>query len=259
MRNTGKEIPASQPVLEARDLTKRYEDGVLALDHVNFTVGSGEIFTLLGANGAGKTTAIHLFLNFIEPTDGEARIQGVASHRDPLTAKKRVAYVSENVQLYPNFTAVQNLDFFVRLGGKNDYREKDYSGVLSRVGLDTSWHHKKLKTFSKGMRQKCGIAIAILKDAPAIFLDEPTSGLDPKAGYEFIQLLRALRDEGKAILMSTHDIFRAKTVADTVGIMNRGMLVMKRTRQELSHENLESLYLEYMTGNRTAQGGESHD
>ena len=98
------------------------------------------------------------------------------------------------------------------------------------------------------MRQKCGIAIAILKDAPAILLDEPTSGLDPKAGFEFLQLLTALRDEGKAILMSTHDIFRAKEVADTVGMMNGGRLVMQRKQSELAGENLEELYLHYMAG-----------
>lgn len=98
------------------------------------------------------------------------------------------------------------------------------------------------------MRQKCGIAIAIMKNAPAILLDEPTSGLDPKAGFEFVQLLKSLWDEGKAILMSTHDIFRAKDVSDVVGIMNRGCLVIQRTREELADENLERLYLEYMSG-----------
>ncbi|HMW37221.1 MAG TPA: AAA family ATPase, partial [bacterium] len=101
---------------------------------------------------------------------------------------------------------------------------------------------------SKGMRQKCGIAIAIIKKAPAIILDEPTSGLDPKAGYEFNRLLIELKQEGKAILMSTHDIFRAKEVADHIGIMNRGSIVMQKNRDELAHEDLEKLYIEYMAG-----------
>lgn len=235
-------------LLEAFDLTKRYEDGVLALDHISLKVHPGEIYTMLGANGAGKTTTINLFLNFIDPTEGEARIAGSVTHRYPLEAKKKVAYVSENVMLYPSFTAMQNLDFFAKLGGRYDYKPEDYGEVLNRVGLDSEWHHKKLKSFSKGMRQKCGIAIAILKDAPTILLDEPTSGLDPKAGHEFIHLLQSLRDEGKAILMSTHDIFRAKAVADVVGIMDKGKLVVQRTRGELEHENLEQLYLKYMSG-----------
>jgi len=237
-----------RPIFEADQLTKRYEDGVLALDNVSFTVREGEIFILLGANGAGKTTTINLFLNFIEPTSGETRIDGVSSHREPLVAKKKVAYVSENVMLYPNFTAVQNLDYFARIGGNDQYTKDDYRTVLRRVGLQEDAHRKKLKGFSKGMRQKCGIAIAILKDAPAILLDEPTSGLDPKAGIEFISLLKGLREEGKAILMSTHDLFRAKQVADRIGFLNRGKLVAERTQAELEHEDLEDLYVSFMAG-----------
>lgn len=237
-----------QPLLEAVGLTKRYEDGALAVNNVSFSVRPGEIYAMLGGNGAGKTTTINLFLNFLEPTSGEARIAGIASHTEPLTAKRHVAFVSENVMLYTNFTAIQNLDFFVRLGGKNGYTKEDYRRVLLRVGLQEEAHHKKLKGFSKGMRQKCGIAIAILKDAPAILLDEPTSGLDPKSGFEFMQLLGSLRDEGKAILMSTHDIFRAKESADTIGIMRQGNLVMQQTRAALSGEDLERLYMEHMAG-----------
>jgi ABC-2 type transport system ATP-binding protein len=236
------------PRLQAIGLSKRYEDGVLALDNVSFEVCPGAIYAMLGGNGAGKTTTINLFLNFIEPTEGEARIDGIVAHKEPLLAKQKIAYVSENVMLYPNFTALQNLDYFAKLGGKTDYSKADYAAVLSRVGLQESAHNKRLKGYSKGMRQKCGIAIAILKDAPAILLDEPTSGLDPSAGMEFIRLLTDLRSEGKAILMSTHDIFRAKEVADTIGIMNEGRLVMERNAAELQGENLEKLYVDYMAG-----------
>ena len=235
-------------MLEAVNLSKRYEDGHLALDSLNLSVHSGQIFAMLGGNGAGKTTAINLFLNFIEPTTGKAMVDGIATHEEPLKAKERIAYVSENVMLYPNFTALQNLDFFVRLGGKKNYTKEDYRNVLLRVGLQEEAHNRRLKGFSKGMRQKCGIAIAILKDAKAILLDEPTSGLDPKAAFEFIHLLETLREEGKAILMSTHDIFRAKEVADIVGIMNQGKLVMERSKEDLVGEDLEKLYVEFMAG-----------
>lgn len=243
-----------RPLLEAAELTKRYDDGVLAVDHVSFAVQPGQIFAMLGGNGAGKTTTINLFLNFLEPTAGEARINGVVTHQDPLTAKRHVAFVSENVMLYPNFTAVQNLDFFARLGGRNDYHQSDYRDVLLRVGLSEEVHHKRLKGFSKGMRQKCGIAIAMLKDAPAILLDEPTAGLDPQAGHDFISLLGSLRDEGKAILMSTHDIFRAREIADTVAIMDRGRIIMQRQAADLAGQDLEHLYLQYMAGRNSSAG-----
>lgn len=239
---------SSSPMLQAINLSKRYEDGVLALDNVCFEVNAGSVYAMLGGNGAGKTTAINLFLNFIEPSGGEARVDGIVAHKEPLKAKEKLAYVSENVMLYPNFTAIQNLDFFAKLGGKTDYSKTDYRDVLLRVGLDEVAHSRRLKDYSKGMRQKCGIAIAILKDAPAILLDEPTAGLDPSAGMEFIKLLADLRSEGKAILMSTHDIFRAKEIADTIGIMNQGKLVMERNAEELKGENLEQLYVQYMAG-----------
>jgi ABC-2 type transport system ATP-binding protein len=235
-------------MLQTVDLSKRYEDGVLALDRLNLEVRAGEIYGMLGGNGAGKTTTIHLFLNFIEPTSGEARIAGIASHKDPLEAKKKVAFVSENVSLYPSFSAIQNLDYFTRLGGQSGLGRAGYEAVLKRVGLEEAAFDKRLRGFSKGMRQKCGLAIAILKDAPAILLDEPTSGLDPKAGMEFIRLLEDLREEGKAILMSTHDVFRAKQVVDRLGILKDGVLVAERRRDELENEDLEKMYVRYMSG-----------
>jgi ABC-2 type transport system ATP-binding protein len=235
-------------MIEAKNLSKRYEDGILALDALNLRVRPGEIYCLLGANGAGKTTTINLFLNFIEPSAGDALINGVNVSARPLEAKQHVAYVSENVMLYPSFTARQNLDFFARLGGKRGLRKEDCYRVMRNVGLPEKAFDQRVKEFSKGMRQKLGIAIAMIKDAPALFLDEPTSGLDPKAAAEFSDTLSELRNGNKAILMSTHDIFRAKELADTVGIMKEGRKVMERTREELKYENLEHLYLDYMRG-----------
>ncbi len=234
------------PILKADDLSKRYEDGVLALDHLNLEVRPGEVYCLLGANGAGKTTAINLFLGFIPPTTGTCTIKGIDVHRDPLEAKKHVAFVSENVMLYGNFTARQNLDFFAKLGGKTGLGKDDYYQVMRRVSLQEKAFDQRVKTFSKGMRQKLGISIAIIKDAAGILLDEPTSGLDPKAAEEFQEILAELRKEGKAILMSTHDIFRAKEIGDRVGIMKEGRLVMERTRQELQYEDLVKIYIDYM-------------
>ena len=165
-----------------------------------------------------------------------------------------MAYVSENVMLYRSFTARQNLDFFARLAGRRPTRE-DLDGAMRRVGLREDAFGRRLGTFSKGMRQKLGIAIAILKDARALLLDEPTSGLDPKASAELSRLLRQLRDEGRAILMSTHDLFRVRDLADTIGIMKEGRLVMQRSAEELRGEDLQALYLAYMSANgRPARG-----
>lgn len=233
-------------MLQAIDLTKRYEDGFLALDSLNLEIKPGEIFFLLGANGAGKTTSINLFLNFIEPTSGKALIDGMDVTDQPLETKKHVAFVSENVMLYGNFTARQNLDFFANLGGKTNLTKSDYYNVMREVGLQEAAFEKKLKTFSKGMRQKVGLAIAIIKDANNIVMDEPTSGLDPKSAAELMQILINLRNQGKSILMCTHDLFRAKTIADRVGIMKEGRLVMLRTREEFLQDDLERIYLDYM-------------
>jgi ABC-2 type transport system ATP-binding protein len=239
-------------MMQAAQLSKRYEDGLLALDALNLTVADGELFCLLGANGAGKTTTINLFLNFIEPTAGHAFVDGVDVAAAPLAAKARLSYLAENVTLYGNFTARQNLEFFARLGGRSAVPRDAGDAVLRRVGLPERAFGQRVRLFSKGMRQKLALAIAILKDAPNVILDEPTSGLDPRAGAELMALLRALRDEGRAILMSTHDIFRAKEYADRVGIMQGGRLVLLRTRAELEQDDLEELYLRYVEAEAVA-------
>jgi len=233
-------------MLETINLTKTYEDGRLAVDHLTFRVEPGEIFCMFGANGAGKTTTINLFLNFIPPTEGTALIEGIDVTKEPLRSKEYVSFVSENVMLYGNFTAIQNLDYFTKLSGKRGLTKADYAAVLRSVGLQEDVFDARSKTYSKGMRQKLGLAIAVIKDAPNILLDEPTSGLDPKSGQEFLNLLINMRDKGKSIFMSTHDIFRAKLIADRVGFMKNGRLGMLKTRKELEGEDLTELYIQYM-------------
>lgn len=240
-------------MLEAKDLTKRYEDGLLALDHLNFKVESGEIFCMFGANGAGKTTAINLFLGFIPPSEGTALIEGIDVVKEPLKSKEYVSFVSENVRLYDNFTAYQNLDYFSKLAEKRNLTKAEYAHVMKQVGLQEGAFDMRTRNFSKGMRQKLGIAVAILKDAPNLILDEPTSGLDPKSGQEFLDLILGLKDQGKSIFISSHDIFRAKYIADRVGFMLQGKLVMMKTKKELIGEDLNKLYVEYMQEHSVAE------
>jgi ABC-2 type transport system ATP-binding protein len=233
-------------MLTIEKLNKVYPNGVHAVRDLELTVPKGEIYIMLGANGAGKTTTLMLCLGFTEPTSGRVLINGIDINKEPLKAKHHVSYVSENVQLYGNFTAIQNLEFFAKVGGKPKTTRADVVKTLLRVGLPAETHDRQVKGYSKGMRQRLGIAIAIIRETELILLDEPTSGLDPRGGQEFVTLLKELRSEGRAILMTTHDIFRAKDLADNLGIMANGELVVTRTAKELKTENLEQLYVQHV-------------
>ena len=224
-------------MLEAQALTKRY-NGVTALDALTLTVAPGDVFCLLGANGAGKTTTINLFLNFIAPTSGTALVNGLDVTREPLETKRHLAYIPETVMLYKNLTGLENLEYFAALAGKPDLSREQLIGYFREVGLAVEAADRRVGTYSKGMRQKVGIAIALAKGAKALLLDEPTSGLDPKASNEFSDLLRRLSGNGVAVLMATHDLFRAKESGTRVGIMKHGTLVAQHTTDEFGHADL---------------------
>jgi ABC-2 type transport system ATP-binding protein len=233
-------------MLTLEALTKRFPGAPApAVDNLNLTVAPGELFALLGPNGAGKTTTINCLLGFLTPDSGRALIDGLDVAREPLETKRRLAYIPEQVNLYGHFSGVENLAYFSELAGHR-YAEAELRRFLTDAGLQTTAHDQRVSGYSKGMRQKVGIAIALAKQAKALLLDEPTSGLDPSASHEFSQLLRKLRERGVAILMATHDLFRAKEDATRVGIMRHGKLAHILTAAELRHTDLEKLYLETM-------------
>ena len=232
-------------VIEAIDLTKTF-GATLAVDHLNLTIKSGEVFCLLGANGAGKTTTINLFLNFVAPTSGTARIGGLSVVEHPVETKQRLAYIPEQVTLYRNLTGLENLRFFSRLAGAQADSDEELLAILAQAGLTADQARGRVSAYSKGMRQKVGIAITIAKGARALLLDEPTSGLDPKASNDFSTLLADLSGRGVAILMATHDLFRAKESGTSVGIMKHGRLVETLGTAELGHRDLEQIYLAHM-------------
>ena len=232
-------------ILQATGLVKHYGDHV-ALRGLDLAVDAGEVFCLLGANGAGKTTTIQLFLGFIAPTEGSAKIKGMEVTEHPLETKRFLAYIPENVMLYPNLSGLENLEYFTTLAGCAEAELGRLRETLARAGLPVDFVDKPVGTYSKGMRQKVGIAMAIARRAELLLLDEPTSGLDPKASNEFSQLVGSLRDEGVAVLMATHDLFRSREVGTRIGIMKRGQLVAELDANDVSHTDLERIYLQHM-------------
>lgn len=234
-------------MLQAISLRKEY-DGHTALDNLNLHIKPGEIYCLLGANGAGKSTTINLFLDFIKPTAGQALVNGLNSREHPIETKKALAYIPEIVMLYKNLTGLENLRYFSTLAGHKHYTDEQLISFLRQAGLPDNAPLKRVGGYSKGMRQKVGIAIALAKQAKALLLDEPTSGLDPKASNEFSELLRQLSAKGVAVLMATHDLFRAKESGTRAGIMKNGKLVADLVTRDIGHADLEKLYLDYMHG-----------
>ena len=234
-------------MLMARKLSKRFGERC-ALQALDLEVLPGQIQCLLGANGAGKTTTINLFLGFIAPTSGVACVDGRDVAKDAQAARAALAYVPEHVSLYPTLTGAENLTYFSRLAGRRFAGTQALQDCLRQVGLDARVADIRVERYSKGMRQKVGLAIAIAKGARALLLDEPLSGLDPLAANEFCSLLQRMAASGTAVLLVTHDLFRAKELGGRVGIMKDGRLVQNVAAADLSHGELEHVYLTHMSG-----------
>ena len=225
---------AAEPVIRTRGLTKRY--GTLtAVDGLNLAVYPGEIFGLLGQNGAGKTTTILMLLGLTEPTTGEARVLGLDPAREPRLVKRRVGYLPDAVGFYGGLTGRQNLRYTARLNGlRRDAAETAIGDVLTQVGLDDR-ADDPVDTYSRGMRQRLGIADALVKTPDVLILDEPTTAIDPLGVVEILELLRRLVSErGLAILLSSHLLTQVQSVCDRIGIFASGRLVGQGTVDELA-------------------------
>jgi ABC-2 type transport system ATP-binding protein len=231
-------------VLQAESLTKVFHDGKTALDALDLTVEQKEIYCLLGPNGAGKSTTIHLFLNFLTPTSGRALVDGVDCTQEPHLARQRIAYIPENVSLYPRLSGRENLEYFHAIATGQRSSKTQQLQWLEQAGLERAAADKRVQDYSKGMKQKVGIAIAIAKNAEVLLLDEPTSGLDPLAANEFAKQIRILRDRGMAILMVTHDLFLAQQCATRIGVMRAGKLMTTLRPSQVDLAGLEAAYLQ---------------
>jgi ABC-2 type transport system ATP-binding protein len=229
-------------VIEAKGLTKNYGH-VAAVDHISFTVGRGEIFGLLGPNGSGKTTTILMLLGLTDISDGEVRVLGFNPAREPLSVKRRVGYLPDTVGFYDQLTAADNLRYTARLiGFKKEEREKRIASALERVGL-SEFADNRVGTYSRGMRQRLGLAEIVMKGAQIAVLDEPTSGLDPHATTELLAIIRGFKAEGVSVLLSSHLLERVQSVCDRVALFSGGRIVLMGSVAELGREVLGGGYV----------------
>lgn len=220
-------------VIETHGLTKRY-GRVVAVEDLNLEVKEGEVFGLLGPNGSGKTTTILMLLGLTEPTRGEARVLGLDPMREPLKVKSRVGYLPDQVGFYGELTAWENLRYTTRLLGLPEAEARArIEEVLKRMGL---WEvrDRRVSAFSRGMRQRLGLAEVLLKRPKVAILDEPTLGLDPEAAREFLELIKGLKAEGITILLSSHLLHQVQEVCDRVGLFHKGRLALLGTVEELA-------------------------
>jgi len=229
-------------VIEAQALTKRYGAN-LAVDHVDFEVSPGEIVGILGPNGSGKTTTILMLLGLTEPTSGRAMVAGFDPLRDPLEVKRRVGYLPDQIGFYENMSARDNLAYTARLAGLTR-REIDerFDAALERVGLGDVGH-ARVTTYSQGMRQRLGLAEILMKRPSVAVLDEPTTALDPHSTQEFLDMIRSLKADGTAVLLSSHHLDQVQSVCDRVALFNRGKLALSGTVTELAARVLGGGYV----------------
>jgi ABC-2 type transport system ATP-binding protein len=227
----------NEPVITARGLTKRYGETIV-VDAINFDILRGETFGLLGPNGAGKTTTILMMLGLTDVSEGEIKVLGRDPMREPLAVKRRVGYLPDAVGFYDNMTAAENLAYTARLMGLGrDDREARIAEALARVRL-TEVADKPTATFSRGMRQRLGLAELLVKRAEIAILDEPTSGLDPQSTHEFLDMIGDLKRSGVTTLITSHLLDQVQRLCDRVALFSGGRILMMGTVPQLAAEVL---------------------
>lgn len=204
------------------DIAVRYGDHRV-LNDLSLHVATGEIYALLGGNGAGKSTTLSVLLGFTTVERGSVSVAGIDPGRDADGARGRIAYLPENVALYDHLSGMENADYLLALAGEPKPRGAIGEAFVA-AGLGEDAWDRRLSGYSKGMRQKVAIAVALLRAVPVLLLDEPTSGLDPRATADFNRLLHAVRDRGTAVLMVTHDLLSAADLADRIGYLDGGRI-----------------------------------
>ncbi|WP_444998074.1 ABC transporter ATP-binding protein [Aliikangiella sp. IMCC44359] len=213
----------------------------VAVDKLSFSVEKGKAFCLLGGNGAGKSTTISMLLGFIKPDHGELKFGDNHLWKERHKVREDIFYLPDQVNLYPEFTATENLSYLTKLAGitvsKNDIHK-----AITEVGLQADEHSKYVSDYSKGMRQKVALALAKLKKPKLLLLDEPTTGLDPIAIKEFVAFINSLKSSGVCVVMVSHDLQCAHLLADEIGILQQGILKKRIVNHELTLDQLEAHY-----------------
>ncbi len=235
----------TDPILIA-DLTLAY-DGHHVLDGLSLRVPAGSITALLGGNGAGKSTTLSALLGFTRPLSGTVEVCGVDPAADPDAARRRIAYLPENVALYEHLSAVENADYLLALSGERQGRAA-ITQSLAAAGLQERAWDQRLGGFSKGMRQKVAIAVALLRRVPVLLLDEPTSGLDPRATADFNALLVEVRARGTAVLMVTHDLLSAADIADRIAFLEAGRITHAVSASGPERFDIRALHARFQVG-----------
>ncbi len=228
-------------VIETQGLSKRYGK-VVAVEDLNLRIEAGEVYGLLGPNGSGKTTTILMMLGLTEPSGGTVRVLGLDPVREPLSLKKQVGYLPDSVGFYSEMTAWENLAYIARLNGlPRAEAEARIARVLERMGL-AEVAHRPVSAFSRGMRQRLGLAEVLLKEPKVVILDEPTLGLDPEAAQAFLQMIQGLKAEGITVLLSSHLLHQVQAICDRVGLFHKGRLVLEGRVEELAQRVLGGAY-----------------
>ncbi len=214
-----------EPIIEIEGLHKVYDDQTVVKD-LNLTIERGEIFGLLGPNGAGKSTTIRMILGLTEPTQGGVKVCGISSSRNPIEVKKHIGYLPEDIGFYGRMSAFENLFYTAQLNGLSEKKAKSrVEDLLLLVGLEKE-RNKKVDTFSKGMKQRLGLADVLVKKPEVIILDEPTNGLDPGGMKDFLSLIKGLSDEeGISVLFSSHHLHQVQHICSRVGLFVKGKLI----------------------------------
>ena len=241
-----------EQVIVLTDLTKQYGN-FTAVDHIRLHIQKGEIFGLLGPNGAGKSTTILMMLGLTEPTSGSVEICGINSTTHPIEVKRKIGYLPEDVGFYDDMTGLENLIYTARLNGIPDKEAREKAmELMKRTGLEDQLK-KKAGKYSRGMRQRLGLADVLIKNPEIIILDEPTSGIDPAGVQEFMDLIRQLsREEGLTVLFSSHHLNQVQQVCDRVGLFGGGKLLAEVELTDLhkTEHGLDHIYNQYFGGGR---------